>query len=34
MSRFGKKMFVVGLLAGMGILIGMQFGSNGGSKVA
>ena len=32
MSRFGKKMFVVGLWAGIGILIGMQFGSSGGTK--
>ncbi|MDQ0192674.1 hypothetical protein [Paenibacillus wynnii] len=29
MSRFGKKLFVVGMWAGIGILIGMQFGSIG-----
>ncbi|MCL6602500.1 MAG: hypothetical protein K6T94_06435 [Paenibacillus sp.] len=35
MSRFGKKLFVVGMWAGIGILIGMQFGSIGeGTKVS
>ncbi|MNI14635.1 hypothetical protein D3C73_679040 [compost metagenome] len=29
MSRFGKNLVMVGLWAGIGILIGMQFGSSG-----
>jgi hypothetical protein len=33
MSRFGKKMVVVGIWAGIGILIGMQFGGSG-SKIS
>lgn len=31
MSRFGKKMAAVGLWAGIGVLVGMQFGGSGGT---
>ncbi|QWU15021.1 hypothetical protein SAMN04487895_109225 [Paenibacillus sophorae] len=31
MSRFGKKMVAVGVWAGIGVLVGMQFGSSGGT---
>ncbi|MHA6530391.1 hypothetical protein [Paenibacillus sp. BAC0078] len=34
MSRIGKKLVVVGIWTGIGILIGMQFGGSVGSKVA
>ncbi|MNO21978.1 hypothetical protein D3C76_117550 [compost metagenome] len=32
MSRFGKKLVMVGIWAGIGILIGMQFGGSGGGS--
>lgn len=32
MSRIGKKLTIVGIWAGIGVLIGMQFGSSGGSS--
>lgn len=32
MTRFGKSLVMVGLWAGIGILIGMQFGSSGGGS--
>ncbi|MBW4080191.1 hypothetical protein [Paenibacillus sp. S150] len=34
MSRFGKKLVMVGIWAGIGILVGMQFGGSGGSKAS
>lgn len=34
MSRFGKKLVVIGLWAGVGILVGMQFGGNGAARTA
>lgn len=34
MSRFGKKLIMVGIWAGIGILIGMQFGSSGGTTTS
>lgn len=34
MSRFGKKLVMVGIWAGIGILLGMQFSGSGGSTVA
>ncbi|MNE52988.1 hypothetical protein D3C80_1476880 [compost metagenome] len=34
MSRFGKKLVVIGLWAGIGILVGMQFGGSGGTRTA
>ncbi|WP_339188179.1 hypothetical protein MKY54_24065 [Paenibacillus sp. FSL P2-0121] len=34
MSRFGKKLVMVGIWAGIGILLGMQFGGSGGSTVS
>lgn len=30
MSRFGKKLVMVGIWAGVGILLGMQFSGSGG----
>jgi hypothetical protein len=32
MTRFGKKMVMVGIWAGIGILIGLQFGGSGSSR--
>lgn len=32
MSRFGKKMVAVGIWAGIGVLVGMQFGGSGGTS--
>ena len=35
MTRFGKKLVMVGIWAGVGLLIGLQFGgSSGGSGVS
>ena len=34
MSRFGKKLVMVGIWAGVGILLGMQFSGNGGATVS
>lgn len=34
MSRFGKKLVMVGIWAGVGILLGMQFSGGGGSAVS
>ncbi len=34
MSRFGKKLVMVGIWAGIGILVGMQFGSSGGTRTS
>ncbi|MNC24800.1 hypothetical protein D3C75_728650 [compost metagenome] len=34
MSRFGKKLIMVGIWAGIGILVGMQFGSSGGTRTS
>ncbi|KUP23830.1 hypothetical protein [Paenibacillus sp. DMB5] len=34
MSRFGKKLVVIGLWAGIGILVGMQFGGSGETRTA
>ncbi|WP_405173303.1 hypothetical protein [Paenibacillus sp. FSL H8-0260] len=34
MSRFGRKLVMVGIWAGIGILLGMQFGGSGGSTVS
>ncbi|MBY0012793.1 hypothetical protein [Paenibacillus typhae] len=34
MSRFGKKLVVIGLWAGIGILVGMQFGGSGTARTA
>lgn len=34
MSRFGKKLVVIGLWAGIGILVGMQFGGSGAARTA
>lgn len=34
MSRFGKKLTIFGIWAGIGILVGMQFGGGGGMKVS
>jgi hypothetical protein len=34
MSRFGKKLIMVGIWAGIGILVGMQFGGSGGSTIS
>lgn len=34
MSRFGKKLTMVGIWAGIGVLIGMQFGGSGGKASA
>lgn len=34
MSRFGKKLTIFGIWAGIGILVGMQFGGSGGMKVS
>lgn len=34
MSRFGKKLVVIGLWAGIGILVGMQFGGSSGTRTA
>lgn len=34
MSRFGKKLVMVGIWAGIGILLGMQFSGSGESTVA
>ncbi|MNI75603.1 hypothetical protein D3C73_1317720 [compost metagenome] len=32
MSRFGKKLVMVGIWAGIGVLIGLQFGAGGGTR--
>lgn len=34
MSRFGKKLTILGIWAGIGILVGMQFGGAGGMKAS
>jgi hypothetical protein len=34
MSRFGKKLVMVGIWAGIGILLGMQFSGSGGATVS
>lgn len=34
MSRFGKKLTMVGIWAGIGILLGLQFGGSGGMKAS
>lgn len=34
MSRFGKKLTIFGIWAGLGILVGLQFGGAGGMKVS
>ncbi|WP_379161072.1 hypothetical protein [Paenibacillus sp. sgz5001063] len=34
MSRFGKKLVMVGISVGIGILAGMQFGSGGGTNTS
>lgn len=34
MSRFGKKLVMVGIWAGVGILLGMQFSGSGGATVS
>lgn len=34
MSRFGKKLVIVGIWAGVGIWIGMQFGGSGGTATS
>jgi hypothetical protein len=34
MSRFGKKLVMVGIWAGIGILVGMQFGGSGGTRTS
>ncbi|QUL53663.1 hypothetical protein KDC22_25370 [Paenibacillus tritici] len=34
MTRFGKKLVVIGIWAGVGLLIGLQFGGSGGSGIS